>query len=229
MSKSRTAVIPKPKKQPLSVSAGNVPRIGMFAFLAAFAGILAAVPLTIALMMPMVHQQLASDISKLNTASTARFANTSLTLTPDQMSNLTAEDRAAVCGPVTASAAVLPGGVLGASNIVAPSPGSQGQGGSSSGSNPPSKIYIKKLISGNLTSKGVISNTGPGSYNNVESTQTATTKITNNNNLSVANTSNQQASSGEAETEYNTNSGSAVSGTATNSNNTDVNVSVSNN
>lgn len=227
MSKSRTATIPKPKKQPLSVKAMHTPRIGMFAFLAAFAGILTAVPLTIALMMPMVHQQLASDISKMNAASTARYSTTALTLTPDQMSNLTAEDRAAVCGPVTAAAGVSPGGVLGASNVVAPSQGGQGQNAGPVNS-PAKVVYVKKLVSGAMSSKGTINNTGPGSYNTVNSSQTATTKITNNNNLSVANTSNQQASSGEAETEYNTTGGSAVSGTAANSNHADLNLSVSN-
>lgn len=212
MARSRATTTPKSNKQSAGVATTHIPRIGLFAFLAAFAGILAAVPLTIALMMPMVQKQLASEVAGLNTNRTATMTAADDTLGCTQPSPVTAS--AALTTPTAAG-----GQVLGASTS---------SNGPQPGSNSTTTVYVKKLIGGNLTSTGTITNTGPGSNNAVTTNQTETTTVTNNNNLSVTNTNDQHAYSGDAVTAANTTGGSATSGAATNTNDTSFNFAVSN-
>ena len=185
----------------------QVPRCGLFAFMAAFAGVIVAVPLTIALMMPMVHQQLASALSQGNKTVQLKNADSLTSCTPPAGgSGGAGNSNGAVLGASTSN----PGGGNG---------GGQGGGGTT---------FVKKLVNGVFTSTGTISNTGQDSHNSVTTTDTAIMTITNDNDLSVNNTNHQDASSGDASSNKNTNGGAATSGDSTNTNNTNVNYSVSN-
>jgi len=75
---------------------------------------------------------------------------------------------------------------------------------------------------------GTIRDTGNDSYNKVEVSSYSSTKVTNNNNLSLVNTNSQSATSGDAEVEDNRTGGDAKTGNATNTNSSTVTFNVSN-
>ncbi len=74
----------------------------------------------------------------------------------------------------------------------------------------------------------VITNTGPGSNNQVVTNNTRSCSSTNTNVVGVTNTSNQTGSSGSANTSGNTTGGSSTSGSVSNNNNTSTSVAVNN-
>lgn len=74
----------------------------------------------------------------------------------------------------------------------------------------------------------VITNTGPGSTNQVVTNNTSVVNCTNTNVVGVTNVNNQTSSSGTATTSGNTTGGSATSGSASNSNTTSTSVAATN-
>lgn len=75
---------------------------------------------------------------------------------------------------------------------------------------------------------GNISNTGPGSDNNVDSTVTDNSRVRVRNHLYVNNDTDQHAYTGDSEVKWNTTGGDATSGDATNDNSTAVSATVDN-
>lgn len=75
---------------------------------------------------------------------------------------------------------------------------------------------------------GSISNTGPDSYNTIDSSVKSTVKVENENEINVDNSNYQKASTGDATVSHNTTGGDAVTGDATNTNSTSVSINVSN-
>lgn len=176
-------------------------------FLSSFvAGVLVAVPLTVATVVANIHPQAgATKTVQLKTAAD--------TLSCSQP-NTAGATSSALSGGMGA------GHVLGDSTGMAPaSPGGSGSGG---GSQP----VLQNLV--RINNSGTISNTGQDSDNSITNTANVTTTTTNNNNLSVTNTNHQDASSGNAEANRNTNGGSATTGDAWNNNSTDVSFVVKN-
>lgn len=202
---------PKSKTSKAMFTIPPVPRTGLFAFLAAFAGIVAAVPLTVAVMMPMVRQDVASAVSSANKGIVA--------LAP-------AADTLSCTQPAAVATSSPAGHVLGANTVAAPPAGNQG--GSGGGGNGSTTTYVHKLVSGILTSSGTIGNTGPNSNNVVTTTQTATTTVTNNNNLTFTNTNSQNSSTGNASANSNTSAGTTSTGDASNTNSSSFDIKVSN-
>lgn len=224
MAQLRTTTTPKSKSKTSartqSTSRGlQLPRTGLFTFLAAFAGVVAAVPLTIAAMMPMVHQDLASALSQADKRVVA-VAPASDMLSCSQPSDSTTGAGASTSGSAGS------GHVLGASVTTTPMGGGQGGGGSQQ--TPPP--FVTGMIGGSMTSHGTISGTiGAGATATVSSTQTANTTVTNNNNFKVNSFNYQDTSSGDATSSYNTNGGTASTGDASSSNSTDISFDVKNN
>jgi hypothetical protein len=195
----------KPRTQ-LSMFRGSIIALG-----AAIAGVVAAVPLTLAAVMPMVRQQIAAD--------TAGLTSRTLQVQP-------AADTLSCVQPTQASAGTG-GQVLGASTTQQPTTPGGGKGAGSGGGTP-TTVFVKKLVNGVFTSSGTISNTGPGSSNSITTHQTATTTVTNDNDISVTNLNHQDSSSGDAEVEGNTTGGSATTGDASNTNSSNFDLTVSN-
>lgn len=219
MARARSTHPPKPKSKTAKTAfvSRPVPRSGLWAFLAAFAGIAAAVPLTVAVMMPMVRQDVASAVSTASKRSVA-MAPASDTLSCAQPS----VTPAVVSTPTS-------GHVLGASTVATPPAGGQGGGMlPGGGGTVTNNTYVHKLVSGVLTARAGISNTGPDSSNVIATTQTATTTTSNTNDITVSNTNMQQSSTGDASVDQNTTGGAATSGDASNTNATDFSLSVSN-
>lgn len=73
-----------------------------------------------------------------------------------------------------------------------------------------------------------MTDTGPDSYNKIESEVNREVHVDNTNNVSVSSTNSQTATSGEAEVENNTNAGSATTGGASNTSTQSTSISVSN-
>lgn len=73
-----------------------------------------------------------------------------------------------------------------------------------------------------------ITNTGPGSNNQVITNNTTSCSSTNTNTIGIVNAGNQTSSSGSASTSGNTTGGNATSGSSSNNNSTSTSVSVNN-
>ena len=95
-------------------------------------------------------------------------------------------------------------------------------------SNTASSAAAAASASGGGQASGSISNTGPDSYNKVESSVHNDLTINNNNNISVSNSSTQTATSGDARVSGNTTGGDATSGNASNTNTSTFSFNVSN-
>jgi hypothetical protein len=78
------------------------------------------------------------------------------------------------------------------------------------------------------TSSATIENTGPDSYNKVESNSEASLEVSNYNHVEVSNTNNQTATTGDATVSHNTTGGDAMSGSASNTNSTTMSFSINN-
>lgn len=224
-----TATTPKPKlnTQPTdSATAHRKPRFS--ALTAALAGAAAAIPLTLAAVVPIMESQMSTAVAQAHKTVSVKAADDTLACSQPSGSS-------AVSAAFTPGMGAGNGGqVMGASTVNTPSapftPGmGAGNGGNAGGSEQNVPPVIQKIIGGSLTATNSISGvTGPNSYNSVSSTQNETVSVQNNNNISVSNSNNQSASSGDATVRYNTEAGSATSGDATNNNSTDLNLSVSN-
>lgn len=83
------------------------------------------------------------------------------------------------------------------------------------------------MLSGLASAQANISNTGPGSNNQVTITSSTTTNCTSTNDIQVTNTNQQGSSSGSSNTSGNTSGGNATSGSATNTNSTSTSVAAS--
>lgn len=84
------------------------------------------------------------------------------------------------------------------------------------------------MMLGAAASAQVITNTGPGSNNQVITNNTSVRSCTNTNVVGVTNSSTQTSTSGAANTSGNTTGGNSTSGSASNSNNTSTSVAVAN-
>lgn len=194
----------KSKAQQLSMF-----RSSIFAFMAAFAGVTVAAPLTLAAVMPMVRSEVA--------AQTASLASRAVQMQP-------ASSTLDICAVPAQPAAVGGGQVLGASTTAQTQPTVPGGGTIT----PTTPIFVKHLVNGVLTSNATISNTGPDSTNTVKVTNTATTTIKNDNNIKVNTQNFQEASTGDAKVKENTTAGAAITGDATNTNDNQFSISVNN-
>ena len=205
MSKSK----PKSKTQSQSIFPSGAPRLNVSAFVAAFAGVVAAVPLTFAVAMPMMRSELASVASAGTRSLSAKTAADNLN-----------------CSQPTSGGSGGGGQVLGASTTN--NGGGSGGGGQGGGNGGGKTVFVSKLIGGDLTSSGSLSYTGPHSVNTVSSTQTETITVQNHNDFDIDNSNHQMASSGDAEVDQNTTGGSATTGDTRNNNSTDLNFNVNN-
>ena len=209
MAQSRTMKTPAKSKSNSQISISHT---GMFSFLAAFVGVLAAVPITVAIVMPMVHQQLVSATSGLSRSVQLKTAADTLSCSqPGSVSAVTASSSGG-------------GQVLGAATSL-PTAGGTGGGSGAGGS---TNTFVKKIVTGDFSGTATISNTGTDSTNNVSFTSTATTTIDNTNDISVSNSSSQSGSSGNANVSQNTTGGSAQSGDSSNTNSANFNITASN-
>lgn|GEM_PF-3070491 len=222
MAQTRSTTKSKSKTSAQTSSAAHllqIPRTGLFTFLAAFAGVVAAVPLTVAVMMPVMHQELASAVSQAN--------KHVVSVTP-------ADDLLSCSQPATSGSGVggLGGGagsgqVLGSSTVSSPAGGQGGQGGQGGGG---SQTFITKMIGGGLTSNASIGGTiGAGANVSINTNQTETNTVKNDTDIHVSSYNDQDVSSGDATSKYNTSSGGGTTtstgdATANNSMNVDFNV-----
>lgn len=180
----------------------------VIAFAAATTGTVVGFAATLSVAMPMMRQTLAAEVSGIN----ARMASS---VTPAE----------AACFEGASS-----GAVLGMATGPSTAPSNQTSGGQ--GTSPVTitkNIFIKKLIGGQFAHTAAsITNTGPGSTNDVITTNTSETNVMNTNDVGVSTSNEQNAVSGPANVSGNTNGGSATSGAAANTSDTSLALTINN-
>jgi len=193
----------------------RLPRPQISPFLAAFAGVVAAVPLTVAAMMPLVHQDITSAVSQASKSVAMKTAADNLDCSQPTLGGAS----------TGSSSGGGMGHVLGENTTQTPG---GGQGGGSQQTPPP---FVQHMVGGGLTSNGTISGIiGAGATATVSSVQTETTKIYNDTTINASSHNDQDVSSGNATSSYNTGSGgNASTGDATASNSVEYNFNVKNN
>lgn len=199
---------------------------------ATFAGVVLGILLSVALMRPMAHSQVAAVTKNLDSQNQSQQA---LAMKPANFAS----------PPYLACAAQTSGRTSGAQTAAASSPSkptkpnkpqvapphnnnsNPGRGGDHGGGG--KTVVIKKIIGG-LRTKTIASNknTGYGSTNTITTTNENRLEISNDNDISITNNNPQTATSGKVVSNQNTTAGQATSGTASNSSKTSFNISVSN-
>lgn len=195
-SSRNTNTVPAHKQPIFSLRSGLVP------FISACAGVGVGLIAALAVVVPMVHSEFASQAAQLNHQLVA-------------MAPAAGFQTAATCVQPIASGHVLGSTTTAAKTI------SAAHGGGKGGAVLPHQVFVTKLIGGVFANtKASISNTGPESTNSIKTTNIAKTTVTNTNNIVVSSTNSQSAASGDATSKQNTSGGSAVSGAAANTNTT---------
>lgn len=203
----------------------------LFITLATFAGVAFGVLLSLGLMGPMLHQQVASatkDLSK----QVAQMTPASSYLPYD--------------GPTQPTACTAPSGGSGgggaslqtaARTTTSSQPGSGagggsttgGRGGGNGGNGGTKNVWVHKFVSGVFAkTNATISDTGKGSTNSITTTNTNTTTVWNHNDVEMTNNNPQTAVSGNAKADANTHGGSATTGTAKNDSDASFSVNITN-
>ena len=181
----------------------------IFTMLAAFCGVVFGVLGSLGFVTSYIHSELASQTASLSHVISARNADV-----------------------VTSDQCVVPSGAAGSGGGVqtaaAPASFTPGQGSGGGGQGGGGNTFVHKLVNGVFTASGTISNTGQGSTNEVNTTQTANMTVTNNNNLSFTNNNPQTATSGTSTANNNTTAGGNGSGDSSNTSNTNVTYIVNN-
>lgn len=95
--------------------------------------------------------------------------------------------------------------------------------------NTPSSYSQQQAYPTYTSSNDTIRNTGPRSFNSIDTRSSRNTQVTNTNNVTISNTNDQTAFSGDVNVSGNTRGGSATSGDATNANSTRFDVAITNN
>lgn len=225
----------KPTNRFLSGASNNLLVLG-----ATFAGVAFGVLLSVALMRPMVHAQVASATKELRSQNQSLRA---LMIKP-----------ASVAKPYIGCAVPPSGHTLGAqttnANLISkqthkpqvtpphqtntnPGRGAGGGSGNNGGGNNNNgggkTVVIKKII-GAMHTKTIASNknTGYGSTNTISTTNINKTKVENDNDILLTNNNPQSATSGQVISKQNTTAGNAISGTAANTSKTTFDISVNN-
>lgn len=181
----------------------------IFTMLAAFCGVVFGVLGSLGFVTSYIHSELASQTASISHVISARNADSITACTVPTGGGGASVQTASASSP--ASTSVTPG--LGS--------GGGGAGGGTS--------FVSQLVNGAFApSTGTISNTGQGSSNQVNSTQTANMNVTNNNNLTAVNVNPQTATSGSSTANNNTTSGGNGSGDSSNTSNTNVTYNVNN-
>lgn len=181
-------------------------------FLAGLAGALLAIPLMLAIVVPVMRQEFAAQAASLNNrlvsmAPAASFTSGSgvndvACVAPGSSNNGAASVKPYLKPVVQAASVSLP--TSGGS-----SPGTTG--------NTTTNNVVTRMISNYRTdNQGSISNTGAGSTNAVTATTTNSTTVSNHNSIEATNNNPQTASSGNVTSSSNTTTGSSTSGAATN-------------
>ena len=182
----------------------------IFTMLAAFCGVVFGVLGSLGFVTSYIHSELANQTASISHVISARNADSVTACTVPGGGGGASVTTASASSP--ASASVTPG--LGGGG------GAGGGGGTS---------FVSQLVNGAFApSTGTISNTGQGSSNQVNSTQTANMNVTNNNNLTAVNVNPQTAVSGNTTSNNNTTTSGTGSGDSSNSSNTNVTYNVNN-
>jgi|GEM_PF-7111680 len=188
-------------------------------FLAGFAGIALGIPLALAVLLPMVHQQLQTDVAALSHKVVA--------ITP--ASDTLAADNACALPSTSGNSVVTPAHAAVQTTSV-PAGGRGGGMPSGNNGNSGGTHFVTKLVSGVWAhNTGTNSNTGAGSTNTVNATNTNTTTVHNTTTITAINDNPQVANSGAVTASQNTGTGTTSSGTAENTSDTSFIFKVDNN
>ncbi|MDB5169705.1 MAG: hypothetical protein JWN82_101 [Candidatus Saccharibacteria bacterium] len=202
-----------------SDSATKTPKIqsnNLVTFGATLSGIVVGVVTAMAMMGPMLHDQLASATKDLHrTIATAPASVTSACVVPSDGLGSSANSRL-----VSTAQQSMPEGGRGGDGT----PNSPSTPSSSGG-----KTWVHNFVGGVWAKNtATISNTGSDSNNVIKTTNRNTTVVSNHNNVDVTNNNHQSANSGDVESENNTTAGEASSGTASNTSRSEYEVTINN-